>query len=450
VGVAGGDLLPLVLPGHDAAALDEDGDGDDEVSLSAGTGFGGGLVDGDGSTIRGYENTPGNTTDQGPVINLADYPAIGDLAGSGDPALVKGGGTLNLAANLLASNQNLPFNHVVQAWDLGTGAAVPGYPRATDDFQLVSQPVVARVAGGAPAHQAVVGTGLYQLHAYGPAGAEAPGWPKFTGGWIYATPAVGDADGDGDLDVTTLTREGWAFLWNTGVPACDGSNEEWWTYHHDEHGTANYGHDARPPGSPEGLEAIREGGGARLSWSAPGDDLLCGTADAFRVLVSRHPIDDPGDGSTVHDGAAAKAAGDEETLTVTGAELGDARHAAVLYRDEAGNWGLLRRVALPPEGAVGSCANRIPGTRLSELLVGTSGSDLIRGKAGSDRIRGRGGDDCLYAGRGRDRVRGGGGDDFIRARGRGLDRVNCGPGDDTVIAGLRDRVRDGCENVTRQ
>ena len=35
--VAAGDLLPLVLPGHDAAVLDDDGDGDDEVSVSAGT-----------------------------------------------------------------------------------------------------------------------------------------------------------------------------------------------------------------------------------------------------------------------------------------------------------------------------------------------------------------------------------------------------------------------------
>ena len=37
VGVAAGDLLPLVLPGHDAAVLDSDGDGDDEVSVSAAT-----------------------------------------------------------------------------------------------------------------------------------------------------------------------------------------------------------------------------------------------------------------------------------------------------------------------------------------------------------------------------------------------------------------------------
>ncbi len=224
VGVAAGDLLPLVLPGHDAAVLDADGDGDDEVSSDRGYG--------DRRARRRRRRRragrvrrtrAANSPDQGPVLNLADYPSIGDLAGDGTPLVIKGGLTLNGAANLLAPNQNLPFSHVVQAWDPSTGLAQPGFPRATDDFQLVSQPSIARVAGSGPERQALYGTGLYQLHAYGPSGLEAAGWPKFTGGWIYATPSVGDADGDGDLDVTTLTREGWSFLWDTGVDACGDS-----------------------------------------------------------------------------------------------------------------------------------------------------------------------------------------------------------------------------------
>ncbi len=77
VGVLAGDLLPLVLPGNDAAVLDVDGDGNDEVSVSAATsisGQGPKLVDGDGSTIRTFEGPAANCPDQGPVINLADYP----------------------------------------------------------------------------------------------------------------------------------------------------------------------------------------------------------------------------------------------------------------------------------------------------------------------------------------------------------------------------------------
>ena len=150
----------MVLPGNDAAVLDVDGDGNDEVSVSAATslsGQGPKLVDGDGSTIRTFQAAAANCPDQGEVVNLADYPSVGDLSGDGTPDVVKGGLTLNGVANLLAVNQNLPFCHVEQAWNATTGAALPGYPRATDDFQLLSQASIARVAGSGPQRQALVG-----------------------------------------------------------------------------------------------------------------------------------------------------------------------------------------------------------------------------------------------------------------------------------------------------
>ena len=362
VGVAAGDLLPLVLPSHDAAVLDSDRDGDDEVVVSAGTSLGVGgtrLVDGDASTLTAYASLAGDSLDPTLVFNAADYASIGALAGS-DPSVIKGGLTLAAAANLLAANQNLPFTHVVQAWDADseTGAGLPGYPRATDDFQLLGQPAIANVGAGAD-RQALYGTGLYQLHAYGPAGAEPAGWPKFTGGWTQSTPSVGDADGDGDLEVTALTREGWSFLWETGTPACErdgtSTNAEWWTFHHDEHGTNNYGHDARPPGAPEGLRARRGGDGSiRGDWRAPGDDWLCGRADRYRLLLSRDRIREPLDGRAVSNEASAEPAarsaranpssipsGEPQEFAVTGDAASRARFVAVHYRDDAGNWGLL-------------------------------------------------------------------------------------------------------------
>ena len=144
--------------------------------------------------------------------------------------------------------------------------------------------MIAKVGGAG--RQAIVGTGLYQLHAYGENANEPPGWPKFTGGWIFATPTVGDLDGNGKLDVVTVTREGFAFAWHTGVDACGGestTNDEWWTFHHDEHGTARYGHDARPPGAPRGLTRVKDGKSFRVEWKAPGDDLLCGRAERYRA-----------------------------------------------------------------------------------------------------------------------------------------------------------------------
>jgi len=354
VGVAAGDLLPLVLPGHDTAVLDVDDDGDDEASISAATSVipgGARLVDGDGSGIREYQPGTAQSLDQGAVLNLADYASVGDILGAGSPAVLKGGLTLNGATNLLAVNQNLPFSHVEQAWNPATGAALAGFPVATDDFQLVSQASIARVAGGGPGRQVLVGTGLYQLHAYGAGGLDPAGWPKFTGGWMQATPAVGDADGDGNLDLTTVTREGWSFLWSTDVPACNGSNDEWWTFHHDERSTNNYGADGRPPGRPTALLAARNAAdGVDLSWTAPGDDWLCGQANLFRVIVSPDPIHHPTDGTVVQDFAPDAGPGETQSFTLTQQQVAGAEHAAILYRDEAGNWGLLRGVNVPPAG----------------------------------------------------------------------------------------------------
>ena len=291
IGVLAGDLLPMVLPSHDAAVLDVDNDGNDEVSVSAGTGQAK-LVDGDGSVIRTYETggRPGEYYDPALVLNLADYPSVGDLSGSGNPVVIKGGLTVFGAVNLLATNQNFQFNHVVQAWDPTSGQFASGYPRATDDFQLVTQPAIAKVGGGGEGRQALVGTGLYQLHAYGQNGSEPDGWPKFVGGWLFATASVGDVDGNGKLDVTTLTREGWSFLWKTGIDACAGNNAEWWTFHHDEHSTANYGYDGRPPAKPARFKRRVKGRDVVMSFRAPGDDLFCGKVAGYEVRLGKRRV----------------------------------------------------------------------------------------------------------------------------------------------------------------
>jgi hypothetical protein len=161
---------------------------------------------------------------------------------------------------------------------------------------------------------------------------------------------VGDANGDGKLDVAALTREGWSFLWRTPVPACGGSNNEWWTFHHDEHGSANRRGDGRPPGTARALQARRNAGGSvTVSWRQPGDDWLCGGHSGralYQVRVSNSPIAHANDGRVVATTTATGAAGQTVSRTFGRTVIGSARHVAVLHRDDAGNWGLLRNTPI--------------------------------------------------------------------------------------------------------
>src|SRR4030095_13282345 len=159
-----------------------------------------------------------------------------------------GGVTHNHLFNIgVGVGQNLPYNHVVQAWNALTGASLPSFPQAVEDFQLLSSPAVADVSD-TPGNEILVVTGLYYLRSLNVTGLEGAAtdcasvlcWPKFTGGWIFATPAIGDTDGDGKLAATRLTRERHAFSWETNRPACGdtlGGNDEWWTSRHDEWNT---------------------------------------------------------------------------------------------------------------------------------------------------------------------------------------------------------------------
>ena len=355
------DALPFVGPGVDHILANVDSDPELEAIGNVASGDVT-ATNGNGSNAAQYDSEPagGEHVDKSKVINLFENPIAANIDGVAGPEIIKGGVTLNQVVNLgVAVGQNLPYNHVVQAWNGQTGASLPTFPQAVEDFQLLSSPMVADVSDS-PGNEVVVGTGLYYLRNFNVAGIEGTGWPKFTGGWLFATPAVGDADGDGNLEVMTLTREGFGFMWDTDRPAC-GTNDEWWTSRHDEWNTGAYGTDTRPPGTPTQLAANPNGGQIELTWKAPGDDWLCGTAQEYRVLKSSSPILHPNDGTVVGDFPAG-AAGSTESQTVT-AGAGDV-HFAVFYRDDAGNWGRLATTSIGyprPKGASPLRTSLVPG-----------------------------------------------------------------------------------------
>jgi hypothetical protein len=344
------DALPFVGPGVDHIMANVDNDPQLEAVGNLATGDVT-ATNYDGSNAVTYDASPsgGEHIDKSKILNLFEDPIAANIDGVPGPEIIKGGVTLNQLVNIgVGVGQNLPYNHVVQAWNAQTGAELPSFPQAVEDFQLLSSPAVGDVSD-APGNEIVVGTGLYYLRNISASGVEGTGWPKFTGGWIFATPAIGDTNGDGNLDVTTLTREGHAFSWSTNQPACDGNNE-WWTSRHDEWNTGAYGTDTRPPGAPRDMHFNLIGPNVQtLAWTAPGDDWLCGEATKFRIIGSPTPIRHPTDGDVIGDFDPTVTNGQEQAKLVSNINS-FYTHFAVLYKDEAGNWGHMARINLPLPG----------------------------------------------------------------------------------------------------
>ena len=129
----------------------------------------------------------------------------------------------------LRSKPGIPLDVplVLGGWKLdgesGERSVVPmlrNYPRRMEDMMLFASPAAVDVEGDG-AVEVVMGSGGYLLHAFARSGGEAVGFPKFTGGWVFSTPDVGDIDGDGRPELVAVTREGYLFAWEMG-PAEEG------------------------------------------------------------------------------------------------------------------------------------------------------------------------------------------------------------------------------------
>ena len=326
------DVLPFIGPGADAALAKVNGS-QRIVASATGTGLpviGSGLATyttAGAQSVRMLQDGKGpasNITDVSGGINLFESAIFGNLTGvSGAPlSVVKYQLGVAAAANLLLVGQNFPYNHMIGAWDATTGVTQPAFPTVTDDYQFLSSSTIAKVVAGT-SNQIVSGTGLGLLHAYdGITGLDVSGFPKVTGGWLFAPAALSN-----DGRVAAITREGFLFQWNVGQPACQ---SEWPSFRHDQQGSGNYDRDGTPPGALTGFTATQNGSSVTLSWKATGDDNQCGTAAQYRVLV---------DGVALTTGLPTPAAaGSAQSLTLS--NVGSGLHRFVVQAvDEAGNVG---------------------------------------------------------------------------------------------------------------
>lgn len=322
------DTLPFIGPGHDSATLTLD---NKPVVVASTTGGVVSEYSADGHLLRGIQQNLfgplSNATDRSGVFNLFEYASIGDITGSGHPDVVKYGLTLGAVANLAVSGLNVPYNHLIGAYDATTGLPEPAYPTVTDDYQFLSTSTIAKVVPSST-QQVVAGTGLGLLHAYdGQTGKDVAGFPKVTGGWLFAPAALSE-----DHRMAAVTREGYLFQWRTDgfAPTCQ---TEWPTYRHDPHNSGDYATDGTAPGAPLTVRLV----GKTLSFLTPGDDGYCGQPSDYRVLVNGKPVPFSG----------RPALGREPVvLTLDSAPSGGST-ISVMAVDNAGNTGVAAALSLP-------------------------------------------------------------------------------------------------------
>jgi hypothetical protein len=133
-------------------------------------------------------------------------PALGDLDRDGRPEVVVG------AAQFVVP----PGTFKIYAWN-GDGTRVPGWPRATGDW-VQSSPALGDLDGDGYL-EVVVGSNNGKVYVCHHDGAPVTGWPQTAGGWVRSSPALGDLDGDGSLEVVVGCWDGEVYAWHSsGAP----------------------------------------------------------------------------------------------------------------------------------------------------------------------------------------------------------------------------------------
>ena len=129
-------------------------------------------------------------------------PALGDLDGDGLPEL-------SMRTNSPPwDGQSDPDYSRGTVWAInGDGGDVPGSPPVETENNISSSPAIGDidrdgqlevVVGSAKSAEGGTGTWVYAWNADR---SVVPGWPKVTAGDVPAPPALGDLDGDGDLEI---------------------------------------------------------------------------------------------------------------------------------------------------------------------------------------------------------------------------------------------------------
>jgi hypothetical protein len=262
-----------------------------------------------------------------PVFPAVGLPAFGDLGGLQPSFLAPVAGLLR-ALDVVVPDYQVGGQDFTAAWDSATGQMRPGFPARQNDLALLSGPSVGDI-DGLPGEALVAGTASLDLQAFNALGQPASSaWPKLTGDWTVATPLLGPFGDGAHKTVVNLTRLGGVFVYDTAAPVCSPSSSP--RVHHDPANSGDYARDATAPGRPANAKLAP----SLMTVTAPGDDLLCGTADHYETLNAGKPITGRETGWTTSPVKPAPA-GTPQTIPVPAT----GRYVAVRAVDEQGNTG---------------------------------------------------------------------------------------------------------------
>lgn len=167
---------------------------------------------------------------------MLSRPSIGDLDRDGTADVVLPGLTF-ASLYSLRSNTNLEYRAMLGLFSGESGRMLPASPIELAGFVGTAGAALADLTNdGFP--EVIIANGNGLVLALDACGRSVPGWPKVTGSRVSTTPAVGDIDGDGHLEVSVTTDDGWLFVWRTLGAA--GSYIPWASALNDNLNQSNY------------------------------------------------------------------------------------------------------------------------------------------------------------------------------------------------------------------
>ncbi|MGH9170887.1 MAG: S8 family serine peptidase [Acidimicrobiales bacterium] len=172
-------------------------------------------------------------TDSIPALGGAAIAPLGPAGAKATPSVIAPAASVGRLLDELEPGEQSPSTNQVVAWSGTSGQMLPGYPGVMNDLQFFAQPTVADVDGPAAGGYVMESSGLYDVRAYGANGAEAPGFPKFIGGWVTGGATTGPFGTYSAQVMAVGTRTGELDIWHLpALPAC-ASPGPWAQSHHD-------------------------------------------------------------------------------------------------------------------------------------------------------------------------------------------------------------------------